>query len=112
MTPQEKVSILYLEKVGVISTSEKNLRSKIESIVRSLENLQTKQERINYEIRKQKRSLARKREELKRVSKGNRARTTLTMESVADPSKLIERSSELSRLDSYLLQESSRLLDI
>lgn len=54
MTENEVILLTQLEEAQVISTSEKNLRSKIDSIVRSLENLSEKRARIDFEIKRQK----------------------------------------------------------
>lgn len=106
----ENLDILVQE--GVITTEEKNLRSKIDSLVRSLENLSEKKIRIDFEIKRQKKSLTRKRMELKKVTKRNQARLTVALESgrltdLRPP----EGQSLLAKLDSRLLQESSLRLD-
>lgn len=104
--------IQSLEENQIISSSEKNLRSKIESILRSLENLSQKKLRIEFEIKRQKKSLIRKREELKRVSKSTSKRLSLTIEAQnQNPEVLQEKLRELRVLDNKLLQESSRLLE-
>lgn len=113
MTENEVILLTQLEEAQVISTSEKNLRSKIDSIVRSLENLSKKRARIDFEIKRQKKSLTRKRQELKKVSSSTQVKAKLTLESTKDfPGfRLTDRRSELRVLDSKLLQESSRVLD-
>lgn len=113
MTENEVILLTQLEEAQVISTSEKNLRSKIDSIVRSLENLSEKRARIDFEIKRQKRSLTRKRQELKKVSSSTQMKAHLTLESTKDfPGlRLTDKRSELRVLDSKLLQESSRVLD-
>lgn len=111
MTPEEEHMLKVLEENSVIATSEKNLRSKIDSICRSLENLSAKKARLEFEIRRQKKTLTRKREELKRVSKSNQAKVTLTLESQeANEDQKAEILRRVLRLDSRLLQESDRLL--
>lgn len=112
MTNDEEKLLSVLESTQTISTSEKNLRSKIDSIVRSLENLSEKKARIDFEIKRQKKSLTRKREELKRVSKSNQAKVTLTLESKGiNPDIISEGVLELNRLDSKLLQESNLVIE-
>lgn len=106
--------LAVMENSGMITTPEKNLRSKIDSIVRSLENLSQKKIRIEFEIRRQKKSLARKREELKKVSKTSQARAKIALESGSCLSQVLSESKalELKRLDSALLQKSDQVLDI
>jgi len=102
-----------LEEAGLITTSERNLRSKLDSILRSIENLQQKRERIDYEIKKQKASLSRKRQELTRSHKSTIRKKALVSESSESNSStvLIEDFKELQRLDSITLQKSDRILD-
>lgn len=102
----------YLNESSLIKTEEKNLRSKIESILRSLNNLTSKKERIEYEIRKQKKALFRKREELKVSSKRLRKQGRSLSES-SNPLLLLEEEEydDIQRYDAILLRESSRLLD-
>lgn len=112
MTQEEQRFLSVLEEKSVITTSEKNLRSKIDSLIRSLENLSEKKLRIEFEIKRQKKALTRKREELKRVSKGNQSKLVLTLEESEFGPKLVpEGNSELRRIDSRLLQESNRLME-
>lgn len=113
MTESEVTLLTQLEEAQVISTSEKNLRSKIDSIVRSLENLSEKRARIDFEIKRQKKSLTRKRQELKKVSSSTQIKAKLVFESSENfPGvQLSDRRPELRVLDSRLLQESSRVLD-
>lgn len=99
-----------LTEAQVISTPERNLRSKIDSLLRSIENLESKRARIDYELKKQKRSLARKRMELKKDSKHLKAKT----ESALKAGVLIEQADPRfpwNSIDDYLLQESARKLD-
>lgn len=113
MTQKEETLLLQLEETKVISTADKNLRSKIDSIIRSLENLSEKKARIEFEIKRQKKSLTRKRAELKKVSRSNQAKLSLSLESgavVTDTSPQ-EETLNLQILDSKLLQESSQQLD-
>lgn len=113
MTDSEITLLTQLEESQVISTSEKNLRSKIDSIVRSIENLSEKRARIDFEIKRQKKSLSRKRQELKKVSSSTQIKAKLTLESSKDfPGfELQDKRPALRVLDSRLLQESSRVLD-
>lgn len=105
-----KQQLQILKEAGVISEPEQNLRSKVDSLVRSIENLSAKKLRIEYEIKKQKRSLARKRMELKKGSKHSKAK----LESALESGLLIENSGRGSTTDptlDYLLRESARILD-
>lgn len=114
MTHEEvNAQLSVLESSGLISTPERNLRSKIDSIVRSLENLSAKRLRIDFEIKRQKKSLVRKREELKKTQKSTRAKATLALESGGLIHKAIRQKEilDLQRLDSRLLQESTQVLD-
>lgn len=113
MTESEITLLTQLEESQVISTSEKNLRSKIDSIVRSIENLSEKRARIDFEIKRQKKSLTRKRQELKKVSSSTQVKAKLTLEQTKDfPGfRLQDKRPALRVLDSRLLQESSRVLD-
>lgn len=103
----------FLALEGVISTSDKNLRSKIGSLLRSIENLEAKRERLTYEINKQKKSLTRKRQELKRVSRSNQKNSSLALESAGEDFLLFDQGTlnSLRRLDSILLEISSRKLE-
>lgn len=113
MLPEDyKEDLDFLREAKVITTADKNLRCKIDSILRSLENLSAKKLRIEYEIKKQKKSLLRKRQELKKVSKSNQKKLTIALESgnlIESPSE--EELSFLRRLDSILLEESSQQLE-
>lgn len=110
MTQEEERLLTVFESQSVIATSEKNLRSKIDSICRTLENLSQKKARLDFEIKRQKKTLTRKREELKRVSKSNQAKVALTLESQGPSEHDSEIESMIRRLDSRLLQESDRLI--
>lgn len=115
MITESELSVLdYLSESKVISREDRNLRSKVDSLLRSLENLEEKKKRLDYEIRKQRKSLFRKREELKRVSKRNRKKANLVQEVFIDSEFSLISDEELlvlQRLDSILLQESDHLLD-
>lgn len=92
-------------------TSKQNLESKIESLIRSIQNLSEKKLRIDFELKRQKRSLARKREELKRVSKSSHAKTQISLESSVE-SQIEETSSVVDyKRTQSLLQESARILE-
>lgn len=103
----------YLEEASLISAPEKNLRSKVESILRSLQNLEAKKRRIDYEIKKQKFSLEKKRKELLRNSKRLRSvKKSLSESSEPDTNNILARClDELRRLDSIQLQESDLVLN-
>lgn len=113
MNDLSKTSLDYLEACGVISTADKNLRTKVDSLLRSLENLQAKKDRLDYEIKKQKRALVRKRQELKRVSQSSSRKVGPVLESAEaeESTTLLIEITGLKRLDSRLLQESSQVLD-
>lgn len=112
MEKQERY-LLTLESGKLINTPEKNLRLKVESLVRNLEQLESKKSRLDYEIRKQRKSLVRKREELKRASKQMRTRDSAVFErhSVLDEVLIDQAFEEIKRWDSLLLQKSDQLLD-
>lgn len=112
MTPEEQKFLIALTESNIISDSEKNLRSKIDSIVRSIENLTEKKLRIDFEIRRQKKTLTRKREELKRVSKRNTARASLTLES-SEPNGVPDLTDVqvLDKFDQQLLERSFRIIE-
>jgi chromosome segregation ATPase len=100
------------ESSGIIQTPVKNLSSKVDSILRSIQNLTEKKVRIEYEIRKQKASLSRKRSELKKAQKSTSQRIRISLES-SDPtqqSKTVELQSFQKQV-SKLLEESARVLD-
>lgn len=104
----QELDILLEHKL--ITDPEKNLRSKMDSLLRSIENLTAKKLRLEYEIKVQKRSLARKRMELKKVSKHFKA----TLESAQDPvlQEVVSREKDLTLdVDNYLLRESFRILN-
>lgn len=112
ITEDQEKTLIYLEKNSIITTEDKNLRSKIDSLTRSLENLSQKKARLEFEIKRQKVSLTRKREELKRVSKRNSAKLQLSLESGILSEVPAEKAIPwLPKLDSKLLQESSLVLE-
>jgi polyhydroxyalkanoate synthesis regulator phasin len=101
-----------VESSGIIQTPVKNLSSKIDSILRSIQNLTEKKVRIEYEIRKQKASLTRKRSELKKAQKSTSRRIKISLES-SDPTQQ-SKTEELQNFQkqvSKLLEESARVLD-
>jgi hypothetical protein len=101
------------ESTTPINTPRKNLISKIDSILRNLENLNQKKLRIEFEIKKQKSSLHRKRDELKKAQKSLRVRTRISLES-ADSISEFQSEQELDdflkRCSKYL-SETQRVLD-
>lgn len=113
ISEKENQYLTVLEQTKVITTADKNLRSKINSILRSLENLSQKKARIEFEIKRQKKSLLRKREELKKVSTSNQKKISISLESgnLIHPDLEEQDLQSLRRLDLILLQESNRLLD-
>lgn len=112
LTEEQNFDLYLLLESGTITSSERNLRSKIDSIIRALENLSEKKMRIEFEIKRQTQSLTRKREELKRVSKRNQVKTRVVLESSFETNQPIDREVlELQKIDSILLQESYRVLE-
>lgn len=100
-----------LQENRVINGPEANLRSKVDSLIRAVKNLEEKKSRIDYELRKQKKALTRKRLELKNNSRGVKARVA----TVSETADLFDTRSlwapDLSKVDNYLLRESARILD-
>lgn len=112
MSQNLEKDLVALEASGIITDSGKNLRSKIESISRSIENLQEKKLRIEFEIKRQKKSLVRKREELKKETSRTSAKVSLALESDSFYNLLLEDDfQQLRAIDSRLLSESSRVLE-
>lgn len=112
ITEDIEKNLQVLQEKQIISSAEKNLRSKIDSILRSLENLSEKKLRIEFEIKRQKKSLIRKRAELKRVSSTSSKKLTLAIENKVISSDDPQKGSQFLRvLDNKLLQESSRVLE-
>lgn len=108
--PGEEFALLLAE--GKIPQSpEAQLRSKIQSILRSIENLSQKKMRIEFEIKRQKKSLERKRLELKKSKASSTSKLTLSIENqhYQFPSGIVQK--DIENLDSYLLSESSRILE-
>lgn len=109
---EKKFQSSNLKETTVISTPERNLRSKIDSLLRSLENLTSKKLRIEYEIKKQKRSLERKRSELKKSNKTVTRRYRLSLENqTLQEASSSQEIKEFLREDQLLLQKSSQMLD-
>lgn len=113
MTENDLLFIDRLAETKVITTADRNLRSKIDSITRSLENLTEKKARIEFEIKRQKKSLTRKREELKRVSHSNQAKLSVRLESGTLQTDLSPEQEVLylEKLDARLLHKSHQQLD-
>lgn len=99
-----------LLETSLITSPEKNLRSKIDSLIRSIENLTAKKLRLEYEITTQKKSLARKRMELKKATKHLKVNLESAVNS-ALLSEAVQSSDPANEVDNYLLQESFRILD-
>lgn len=108
---EPKSNLKSLEEAGRIQNSETNLRSKCDSILRALTSMLAKKERLDYEIRKQKASLTRKRQELLRVSRGFKSKKKSLRESQIQDDQVGHLEDWLLRYDSQLLQESARILD-
>jgi hypothetical protein len=107
--PYRDLQVLVENKV--ISTSEQNLRSKMDSLIRSIKNLEEKRSRIDYELKKQKSSLARKRMELKKDSKHSKARLSTALEEGVISRKISPQQIDGANVDDYLLRESALILD-
>lgn len=89
---------------------KQNLESKIESLINSIKNLSEKKLRIEFELKRQKKALARKREALKRETKSSQVKAKISLESEQSPTpeeKLIDDQKRTQRL----LQESARILE-
>lgn len=100
------------ESNSIIQTPAKNLSSKVDSILRSIENLTQKKLRIEFEIKKQKKSLLRKKEELRKVQNSNRRRLKISLESADPNSESIQEEFDLFQKEvSRLLEKSARVLD-
>jgi hypothetical protein len=109
---QAKESSIKNEATGIIQTPARNLSSKVDSILRSIENLTQKKLRIEYEIKKQKKSLLRKKEELKKVQNSTRRRLKISLESANPTQESIQEEFELFQKEvSRLLEKSARVLD-
>jgi len=98
------------ESTKVIQEPEQNLRSKMDSLMRSIENLTAKKLRIDFELKKQKRSLARKRMELKK----SHQTISVRLESAKINPILLEtvgqQVQDFNQIDDRLLRESARIL--
>lgn len=106
-----KVTLEHAVSKGLIRTPEANLRSKVASISATLELLEKKKARIDYEIRKQKSSLVRKRQELVRASKSFKSKSKVLRESEVDSPVSLNLETWISKYDAKILQESARILD-
>lgn len=95
---------------NVLREEQKNLRRKIDSIIRTIENLSAKKLSLETEIRVQKKVLARKRLELKKQTRNLNARIKLQLESDSMDS-LLKDLQKVQNEDQKLLRESSRLLE-
>lgn len=96
---------------NLISNEQANLRSKISSISRSIEQLSQKKLRIEFEIKRQKKSLARKREELKKSSLAVSGKLALESYNPFLFSFSEEQLNTLRKMDSKLLSESADVLE-
>lgn len=101
---------LLLSEAKIPQNQVQNLKSKMDSLIRSIENLSEKKIRLEFEIRRQKKSLARKREELKRLSRNSKAKISLSLEAQTLDENLKDPQAERKEID-RLLSESARLLE-
>jgi len=100
------------EATSIIQTPARNLSSKVDSILRSIENLSQKKLRIEFEIKKQKKSLLRKKEELKKVQNSNRRRLKVSLEAANPNQASIQEEFDLFQKEvSRLLERTARVLD-
>jgi seryl-tRNA synthetase len=107
-----KKSVKVQEATSIIQTPAKNLSSKVDSILRSIENLSQKKLRIEFEIKKQKKSLLRKKEELKKVQNSNRRRLKVSLEAANPNQDSIQEEFDLFQKEvSRLLERTARVLD-
>lgn len=109
-------SLNNLRESNVISTSDSNLRSKTDSILRNLKQMQAKQERLEKEIKNQRKVLLRKREELKKASKRLRNSKKTNQALLESQSNFLAKPGlqtdleNVRRYDSKILQESDQML--
>lgn len=96
-------------KDPIPQTPKQNLESKIESLIRSIENLSAKKSRLDLQIKLSKKALSRKREELKRVSSSVRGKTRFTTQSSVQD-EMTESKKDRIRTQK-LLSESARILE-
>lgn len=109
---EDREHLLAVIEEQAITKPDQNLRNKIQSIIRSLQALENKKLRIEFEIRQQKKSLTRKREEFKRISKRNQVNLKLALENQNLPEDQIQQNLELLKInDQKLLLESYQVLD-
>lgn len=108
----EDLEKLYSLNEGskVFTKPEQALRSKMESQIRAIRNLEEKQKRLGQQILAQKRSLARKREELKKANRstGRRLKSQLETCTLNESASLLLPL--VDRIDNYLFQETSQIL--
>lgn len=105
-------SVSFIEENTILPEDGKNLRRKIDSICRTIENLSAKKLNLEVEIKVQKRVLKKKREELKKRSKSNSTRLKAALESVPIEEKA--QASELQKIvqiDQTLLRVSNFILE-
>lgn len=95
---------------GIIQDSERNLRSKIDSIISSIENLSRKQARIKFELERQRTSLTHKRNELKRHRKVYKARVSAAILDSKMTESLQREVDILETSDRTVLLESDQVL--
>lgn len=88
-----------------------NLRRKIDSIIRTIENLQAKKVNLEFEIKTQKRVLNRKRLELKRVHKSQTSKLKVTLEEEFLDLTCGEDPAIVEKIDQALLRESAKILE-
>lgn len=108
---EQKVESEVLTETAIPKDSREQLKSKMDSLIDSIQNLSRKKLRIEFELKRQKKALARKREELKRTSHSSKAKATLSLEgSNLNPQLEEKRVEDIKRVQN-LLQESARILE-
>lgn len=110
IAPEEIQPILeILNESQKVPENDRYLRGKIERLILTIQVLESKQRTLNSEIKKQKRSLARKREELKKSAK--RLRTGNATVTIKESQSVHYLESRLREIDQDLLQRSDEILD-
>lgn len=112
MISEDLMELISLnEGSKVLTKPEEALRSKMESQIRAIRNLEEKQKRLALQVRTQKRSLARKREELKKANRstGRRLRTQLEQGTLDESANLL--APLVDRIDNQLFLETAQILE-
>lgn len=108
--PYEKDELQVILENSTLPADAQNLRRKMDSIMRTIENLSAKKLNIELEIKTQKKVLAKKRLELKKRTKSNQVKLSAAIES-GPIAELPEEYRIIQKMDQELLRESSRVLE-